>query len=121
EVIANEQRVLHGTGRNDASLADGAVDQQEYERHPKPSDDFAAEFLPWGEAFFRWFRFLRLHGCNLYLDFTARRTFYRSRSTVTGGTMELSYSLPTSASPTFPLPACPRTSSWTRSVGYWPV
>src|SRR5437660_1164258 len=37
EVIADEQRLLHGTGRNDARLADCAVNEEKKETDPKPS------------------------------------------------------------------------------------
>src|SRR6266436_6514670 len=39
EVIADEQRFLHGTGRNDARLADGAVNEKKNEADPEPRDD----------------------------------------------------------------------------------
>src|SRR5579871_4122017 len=41
EVIADEQRILHGAGGDNASLADGAVDEEKCESHPEPSDDLA--------------------------------------------------------------------------------
>src|SRR5271166_1527932 len=36
EVIADEQGVFHGAGRNDAGLAEGAVDEHKGENDPKP-------------------------------------------------------------------------------------
>src|SRR5579859_72143 len=62
EVIADEQRIFHGAGRNDARLADGGVDEKENQNEPSPRDDFAADFLLRREIFFGfglfcWFRF----------------------------------------------------------------
>src|ERR1700757_3990062 len=41
EVVANQQRVFHRAGRNNAGLAEGAVDEHEGEDDPEPGDDFA--------------------------------------------------------------------------------
>src|SRR5579871_1662691 len=49
EVIADEQRVLHGARRNHTRLADGAIDEKKDEANPKPRDDFAPDFLFDGE------------------------------------------------------------------------
>src|SRR5581483_10120220 len=57
EVIADEQRVLHGAGGNHARLTDGAVDQQKHQPDPEPRDDFAAHLLLRGELLFYWFLF----------------------------------------------------------------
>src|SRR5882762_9485007 len=52
EVIANEQRVFHGARRNDAGLAQGAVDEHEGEYDPEPGDDFAFDFGAHGSVGF---------------------------------------------------------------------
>src|SRR5580698_4440565 len=38
EVVADEKSVFHRAGRNDAGLADGAVDEEKREAHPEPGD-----------------------------------------------------------------------------------
>src|SRR5579859_1861347 len=55
EVIADEQRFLHGTGRNDARLTDCAINEEKDETNPEPRDDFAPDFLFGGEFFLRVF------------------------------------------------------------------
>src|SRR5579859_130948 len=60
EVVADEQRFFHGAGRNDARLADGAVNQQENEPDPKPGNDFALDFCFHGKVRFCFFRFFVL-------------------------------------------------------------
>jgi len=45
EVIADEKRILHRAGRNDARLADRAVDEEKHQADPEPGDDLALKFL----------------------------------------------------------------------------
>src|SRR5256885_9535944 len=45
EVVADEQSILHGLGGNNASLADGGIDEEKNQNDPSPCDDFAADFL----------------------------------------------------------------------------
>src|SRR2546429_6242218 len=62
EVIADEQRVLHRARRNDARLADRAVDEQKDEADPEPGDDFALNLGLHGQiCFFLLFLFLSFH------------------------------------------------------------
>jgi len=43
QVVADEQGIFHGGGRNDARLADRSVDQQKDETNPEPREDLAAD------------------------------------------------------------------------------
>src|SRR5208337_1984458 len=52
EVIANEQGVFHGAGRNDAGLAEGAVDEHKGENDPKPGDGLAFDLGAHGDVRF---------------------------------------------------------------------
>src|SRR5438309_1175041 len=62
EVIADEQRVLHRAGGNDARLADRAVDEQKNEADPEPGDDLALNLSFHGQIrFFLLFLFLSFH------------------------------------------------------------
>src|SRR5438445_10083481 len=62
EVIADEQRVLHRAGGNDARLADRAVDEQKNEADPEPGDDLALNLSFHGQIrFFLLFLFFSFH------------------------------------------------------------
>src|ERR1700738_2137696 len=52
QVIADEQCIFHGAGRNYARLTERAVDEQECQRHPKPRNDFAPDTHVHGQFFF---------------------------------------------------------------------
>src|SRR5581483_10219274 len=58
EVVADEQRVLHGAGGNHASLADGAVDEEECESDPEPGDNLALNSGLDGQMRLGWRRLL---------------------------------------------------------------
>src|SRR5262249_37021690 len=60
KVIADEQRVLHRSRRNNARLADRAVDQHQNEDDPEPGDGLAGYFLLGGEILFGFFLFVWL-------------------------------------------------------------
>src|SRR5438309_7615125 len=62
EVIADEQRVLHRARRNDARLADRAVNEQKDEANPEPGDDLALNLGFDGQVcFFLLFLFFSFH------------------------------------------------------------
>jgi hypothetical protein len=54
-VIADEERLFHGAGWDDARLADSAIDEKKNEADPKPCNDFPPDFLFGGEFFLRFF------------------------------------------------------------------
>src|SRR5215510_11195039 len=45
QMIADEQRILHGSRRNHARLADRSVDEKQNQNDPEPCNRFAANFL----------------------------------------------------------------------------
>src|SRR6266403_545929 len=61
-MITDEQRVLHRAGRNNARLADRAVDEQKDEANPEPGDDLALNLGFDGQiCFFLLFLFFSFH------------------------------------------------------------
>src|SRR5581483_11000998 len=69
EVVADEQRVLHGAGGNHASLADGAVDEEECESDPEPGDNLALNSGLDGQMRLGWRRLLLHFGFGVLFGF----------------------------------------------------
>src|SRR5260221_4341501 len=78
EVVADEQSIFHGLGGNDASLADGGIDEEKNQNDPSPCDDFAAAFL------------LR---CEIFVGLSLFRLFIFDARTCLGGALEPAWRL----------------------------
>ena len=75
QVIADQQRVLHGPGRNHARLADCAINQQKNQSDPEPGDNLPPHLLFHGKVLFGFFCFYRDF---IFIEPGGRRSVLRS-------------------------------------------
>src|SRR5579871_1590066 len=70
EVVADQQRILHGLGWNHSRLTNRGVDEKKNKNHPEPRERFAANLLFRGQVFFRLsgFFFLRFRRFSFHVS-----------------------------------------------------